>query len=81
MSEPVLCSPPYQLLPINTGIASSLAMGFAWGLGGIVLAIPATLANQAQHPEWLYWTFAPSLLASSLLALLLPRIEQQETKV
>ncbi|MDB5388416.1 MAG: arabinose efflux permease family protein [Planctomycetaceae bacterium] len=66
----------HQLFPNNTGIASSLTMGFAWGLGGIVVAILTAVANQAQHPEWLYWTFLPSLLVSSLLAMLLPRIDR-----
>lgn len=68
----------HQLFPNNTGIASSLTMGFAWGLGGIVVAVLTTLANQAGHPEWLYWTFLPSLLVSSLLATKLPRMPQLE---
>ena len=66
----------HQLFPNNTGIASSLTMGFAWGLAGIVVAILTTVTNQAQHPEWLYWMFLPPLLASSFLALLLPRIDR-----
>ena len=69
----------HQLFPNNTGIASSLTMGFAWGLGGIVVAILTTVTNQAGHPEWLYWTFLPPLLVSSLLAMLLPRIDQLES--
>ena len=69
----------HQLFPNNTGIASSLTMGFAWGLGGIVVAILMTVTNQAGHPEWLYWTFLPPLLVSSLLAMLLPRIDQLES--
>ncbi len=70
----------HQLFPHNTGIASSLTMGFAWGLAGIVVAILTTVTNQAQHPEWLYWTFLPPLLLSSLLAVFLPRIDQLESK-
>ncbi|MES2790358.1 MAG: MFS transporter [Planctomycetota bacterium] len=66
----------HQLFPNNTGIASSLTMGFAWGLAGIVVAILTTVTNQAQHPEWLYWTFLSPLLVSSLLAMLLPRIDR-----
>ena len=66
----------HQLFPNNTGIASSLTMGFAWGLAGLVVAILTTVTNQAQHPEWLYWTFLPSLLVSSLMAMLLPRIDR-----
>lgn len=65
----------HQLFPENTGIASSLAMGFAWGVGGIVVAVLTTITTQAQRPEWLYWMFLPSLLVSSLLAMFLPRME------
>lgn len=62
----------HQLFPDSKGIASSLTMGLAWGLGGIVVAILTTLTSQANHPEWMYWMFIPSLLASSAFALLLP---------
>ncbi len=63
----------HQLFPHSTGIASSLTMGFAWGLAGVIVAILTTVASQANHPEWMYWAFLPSLLISSVLALLLPR--------
>lgn len=63
----------HQLFPNSTGIASSLTMGFAWGLGGLVVAFLTTACTQANHPEWMYWAFVPSLLVSSLLAILLPR--------
>lgn len=63
----------HQLFPHSTGIASSLTMGFAWGLSGLVVASLTTIATQNNHPEWMYWAFLPFLLLSSLLALWLPQ--------
>jgi FSR family fosmidomycin resistance protein-like MFS transporter len=73
-SWPPLIVMAQELFPKNAGVASGIALGFAFAMGGIGTAITGWLAE----PEHLGLTTALMMLsvlplASALLALLLPR--------
>ena len=70
-SNSILVAMAQELAPENAGLASSLPLGFSWGLAGLTLPLFGHLADQAGVIEALkYLSLLP--LLTFLLALFLP---------
>lgn len=63
-SNPVIVTQAQELLPQQTGTASAVVMGFAWGVAGLLVNVVGVLADAWEHVGW-------SLGAVTLAALVL----------
>jgi len=71
---PVYISYGQQLIPEGRRVASSIAMGVTWGLGGSIAA--GLMALFKQHPEDAFLAFALGSLAAGFACLRLPRVRE-----
>ena len=79
MAMPVLISYGQQLVPAAQRLASSMAMGVSWGIGGCLATIMVSQVNQWPHPEFIFIPFAVTSLGAGLVSLGLPRIPAAAT--
>ena len=79
MAMPVLISYGQQLVPAAQRLASSMAMGVSWGIGGCLATIMVSQVNQWPHPEFIFIPFAVTSLGAGLVSLGLPRIPADAT--
>ena len=71
---PVFISYGQQLLPESQRVASSLTMGVSWGTGGAIVAALIDQCDRHQQFDFAFVGFSLTVIASSLLGLLLPRV-------
>jgi FSR family fosmidomycin resistance protein-like MFS transporter len=79
ISMPVFISYAQQLLPRDQRVATSLTMGFSWGIASILVAITIRGFQHLEMLDQVFWFFAAACIACSLVCYLLPRIHSLES--
>ena len=74
ISMPVFISYAQQLLPRDQRVATSLTMGFSWGIASLLVAITTWGFQRLEMLDQVFWFFAAACIACSLVCYLLPRI-------
>ena len=75
---PVFISYAQQLLPQGQRVATSLTMGFSWGIASILVAITIRGFQRLEMLDQVFWCFAAACIACSLVCYLLPRITVED---
>ena len=78
IAMPVFISYAQQLLPQGQRVATSLTMGFSWGIASILVAITIRGFQQLEMLDQVFWFFAAACIACSLVCYLLPRITAED---
>ena len=78
IAMPVFISYAQQLLPRGQRVATSLTMGFSWGIASILVAITIRGFQHLEMLDQVFWFFAAACIACSLLCYLLPRLAAPE---
>jgi len=78
IAMPVFISCAQQLLPQGQRVATSLTMGFSWGIASILVAITIRGFQQLEMLDQVFWLFAAACIACSLVCYLLPRIAAED---
>ena len=76
---PVMLSYGQRLVPSAQRLASSMAMGVSWGIGGTAATILVGVADQLPRPEWVFVVFAAAAVGAGVLSVLLPKIPGPES--
>ena len=74
IAMPVFISYAQQLLPQGQRVATSMTMGFSWGIASILVAITIRSFQYMEMLDQVFWLFAAACIACSLVCYLLPRI-------
>ena len=74
IAMPVFISYAQQLLPQGQRVATSMTMGFSWGIASILVAITIRGFQYMEMLDQVFWLFAAACIACSLVCYLLPRI-------
>ncbi len=78
IAMPVFISYAQQLLPQGQRVATSLTMGFSWGIASILVAITIRGFQRLEMLDQVFWCFAAACIACSLVCYLLPRITVED---
>ena len=78
IAMPVFISYAQQLLPQGQRVATSLTMGFSWGIASILIAIIIRGFQQLEMLDQVFSFFAAACIACSLVCYLLPRLDFQQ---
>lgn len=77
IAQPVFISYGQQLFPESQRVASSITMGVSWGMGGAIVAALIDVCGRRQSYGIAFVTFAVAVVISSLLCVLLPRVDRK----
>lgn len=66
-SNPVIVTQAQELLPAQTGTASAVVMGFAWGVAGLLVNVVGLLADAWQSVGWALGAVTLAALVATVL--------------